>query len=115
MTVGQAQPVFGRIAHEFDDEAHRSVGEQEARVQQAADVVRAGLQGEQPGQDAEVADGFEKLGWPRECAGAERAGRAAAAAVEEAADTDRTEHAENIDGGVVQRVAPVHAEREAEQ
>ncbi len=110
--MGQTQPVFGRIAHEFDDEAHRSVGDQEARVKEAAAVVRPGLQEQQPGQDAEVADGLEQLGRPVEVAGAEGAYCPPAAAVEEAANADRAEHAEDVDRGVVQRVNALHPERE---
>ena len=115
MTVGQTQPVFGRIAHKFDDEAHRSVGDQEARVKEAAAVVRAGLQKQQPGQDAEVADGLEQLGRPVEMAGAEGAYCPPAAAVEEAADADRAEHAEDVDRGIIQGVNAPHPEREPDQ
>ena len=100
--MGQTQPVFGRIAHEFDDEAHRSVGDQEARVKEAAAVVRPGLQEQQPGQDAEVADGLEQLGRPVEVAGAEGAYCPPAAAVEEAADADRAEHGDNAHRRIVQ-------------
>lgn len=111
LTVGQTQPVFGRVSHEFDDEAHRSVGDQEARVKEAAAVVRARLQEQQPGQDAEVADGFEQLGRPMEVAGAEGAYCPPAAAVEEAANADRAEHAEDVDRGIVQGVNAPHPER----
>ena len=109
LTVGEPQPVFGRVSHEFDDEAHRSIGDQEARVQEAAAIVRTRLEYEQPGQDAEIADGFEKLGRPAEMAGAEGAHCPPAAAVEEAADADCAKHAEDVDRGVVQGVNALHS------
>ena len=110
--MGESQPVFGRIAHEFYDEAHQTVGDQEARVEEAAAVVRTRLEGEEPSQDAEVADGFEQLSRPAEVAGADGTDCPPATAVKEAAEADRAEHAEDVDRGVVQGVRALHPERE---
>ena len=99
----------------LDNEPDRAVRYHKQRVEFAAGVVRAGFENQKPGEDGEVADRFHDLGRPMKRRRTDRAENSAAAAVEEAADTDRTKHAKDVDRGIVKGAAPIHTEGLAEK